>query len=132
MTLQIGWQHEGCKLAVGSHRRGVEDRVATKPRRLRPICAARRAVLRCLAMGNTAMRTVAFKLPAEMDQKLTRIAQRRGTSRSAVVREALEALGGLPARAAPSVTEVAADLVGALSGPSDLATSKRYLAGYGR
>jgi Arc/MetJ-type ribon-helix-helix transcriptional regulator len=83
-------------------------------------------------MGNTAMRTVTFKLPPDLDRKLTKAARQRRTSRSAVVREALEALGGAPEKAATSVTEAAGDLVGKLSGPSDLSSSTRHLAGYGR
>jgi Arc/MetJ-type ribon-helix-helix transcriptional regulator len=82
-------------------------------------------------MGNTAMRTVAFKLPPDLDRKLTELARRRRTSRSAVVREALEALGAPPGKLPASVTEAAGDLVGALSGATDLSTSKRHLAGYG-
>ena len=87
-------------------------------------------VLRLHPMRHTAMRAASFKLPAALDERLTTLARRRGTTRSAVVRDAIEALedkapGG-------SVTEAAGELVGALSGPRDLSTSPGHMAGYGR
>lgn len=84
-------------------------------------------------MGNTSMRPVSFKLPAALDERITRVARRRHTSPSAVVREALEAIGeGDASRGAQSVGEAAADLAGILTGPRDLSTSKKHMAGYGR
>ncbi|HLV22965.1 MAG TPA: ribbon-helix-helix domain-containing protein [Polyangiaceae bacterium] len=75
------------------------------------------------------MRTVSFKLPAELDEALDEIARRRGTSRSAVVREALEALAKGKRR---SITALAGKLVGSVDGPADLASDPRHLSGYGR
>jgi predicted transcriptional regulator len=75
------------------------------------------------------MRTVSFKLPAELDEALDQLARRRGTSRSDIVREAIEALakGGRQ-----SVRAVAGRLVGSLEGPTDLASNPKHLAGYGK
>jgi hypothetical protein len=81
-------------------------------------------------MGNTAMRAVSFKLPPELDDKLTETARRRGISRSAALREALEAFDAGPPPL--SVTEAAGKLVGSVSGPRDLSTSRRHMRGYGR
>jgi Arc/MetJ-type ribon-helix-helix transcriptional regulator len=74
------------------------------------------------------MRTVSFKLPADLDQALTELARRRRSSRSAVVREALERLAVSQPR---SVTALAGDLVGSVEGPGDLSTNRKYMAGFG-
>ncbi len=74
------------------------------------------------------MRTISLKLPDELDQRLETLAKRRRTSRSEVIRAALEAFE--PARA-ESFTAAAADLVGSLVGPKDLASAPRHMLGYG-
>lgn len=75
------------------------------------------------------MRTVSFKLPEDLDQALSEIARRKHSTRSAVVREAIEALtrvhGG-------SVLARAADLAGSVEGPADLSTSPKHMTGYGK
>jgi Arc/MetJ-type ribon-helix-helix transcriptional regulator len=78
---------------------------------------------------STPMRTVSFKLPRELDDALDELARSRGASRSALVREAIEALAKGKRR---SVTALAGDLVGSLEGPTDLATNKKHLGGYGK
>ena len=75
------------------------------------------------------MRAISLKLPEDLDRRLTELAERRKTSRSALLREALETFAAQPAR---SVTSVAGELVGSLDGPPDLSTASRHLAGYGR
>jgi len=75
------------------------------------------------------MRTVSFKLPAHLDETLDELARARGATRSALVREALEALAKGKRR---SVTALAGDLVGSVEGPTDLATNKKHLSGYGK
>ena len=75
------------------------------------------------------MRTVSFKLPGDLDDALSELARTRGASRSAVVREALEALAKGKRR---SVTSLAGDLVGSVDGPDDLATNRKHMSGYGR
>jgi predicted transcriptional regulator len=95
--------------------------------------SAEAMVLQCVPMGNTSMRPVSFKLPPALDERITRVARRRRMSRSALVREALEAIGeGVASGDVQSVGEAAADLAGALTGPRDLSTSKKHMAGYGR
>jgi Arc/MetJ-type ribon-helix-helix transcriptional regulator len=74
------------------------------------------------------MKTVSFKLPAALDKALTDLARRRRSSRSAVVREAVEALAKEDQL---SVTALAGDLVGSLSGPGDLSTNPKYMKGFG-
>lgn len=75
------------------------------------------------------MRTVSFKLPEDLDDALSELARSRGASRSAVVREALEALAKGKRR---SVAALAGDLVGSVDGPVDLATSRKHMSGYGK
>lgn len=82
-----------------------------------------------MSVLRSAMRTVSLKLPTSLDRQLDQLSQKRGTTRSALVREALEAYVSNPSK---SVTAAAADLVGALDGPKDLSTAKRHFAGYGR
>ncbi len=75
------------------------------------------------------MRTVSFKLPEDLDDALNELARTRHLSRSALVREALESLAKGNRR---SVTALAGELVGSVDGPSDLATNRKHMSGYGR
>lgn len=75
------------------------------------------------------MRTVSFKLPEALDDALSDLARRRKSSRSALVREALEHLASGGRR---SVTAVVDELIGAMDGPADLSTNPRHLSGYGK
>lgn len=74
------------------------------------------------------MRIVTVKIPEDLDRALDLLAERQGVSRSAVIRQALEALTGARSW---SVAALAADLAGTLSGPRDLSTSAKHLTGYG-
>ena len=75
------------------------------------------------------MRTVSFKLPDRLDDALSDLARRRKSSRSALVRAALEALATGARR---SVTAAVDELIGSLDGPADLSTNPRHMAGYGK
>lgn len=77
----------------------------------------------------TPMRTVSFKLSEQLDDALSDLARRRNSSRSALVREALQALATGGRR---SVTTVVDELVGSLDGPMDLSTNPKHMSGYGR
>ncbi len=74
------------------------------------------------------MRTVSFKLPPDLDERLSRLAKARRTSRSAVMREAL---ASLPPENGRTVTALAGDLIGSLEGPEDLSSNESHLDGYG-
>lgn len=79
------------------------------------------------------MENVAVKLPDDLYAKVVELSQRRGTAKSDVIRDALEtyfttAAGG----SQMSCTDLAGDLVGSVVGPSDLATNRKHLRGYGR
>ncbi len=75
------------------------------------------------------MRTVSFKLPEALDDALSELARRRKSSRSALVRDALEVLTSGGRR---SVTAAVDELIKALDGPTDLSTSPRHMGGYGK
>ena len=75
------------------------------------------------------MRTVSFKLPEQLDDALSDLARRRKSSRSALVREALE---GLASGGRRSVTATVDALLGPLDGPTDLSTNPRHMVGYGK
>ena len=75
------------------------------------------------------MRTVSFKLPEHLDDALSDLARRRKSSRSALVREALE---GLASGGRRSVTAAVDALVGPLDGPTDLSTNPKHMADYGQ
>lgn len=75
------------------------------------------------------MRAVSVKLSKRLDDALSDLARRRKSSRSALVREALEALATGKRR---SVTAVVDELVGALDGPPDLSTNLKHMNRYGK
>ena len=79
------------------------------------------------------MKTITVKLPDGVDARLTAAAQQRWTTKSAIVRAALDealARNGKAGRA--SALALARGLVGCVAGPGDLSTSKARLAGFGR
>ena len=71
------------------------------------------------------MRTISLKLPEHLDRALTELAKRRQASRSALLREAIEALTRADR---PTVGQLADDLAGS---PDDLSTSSEHMSGYG-
>ena len=79
------------------------------------------------------MKTLSLKLPDALDDELEDLAARKGTSKSAVIREALSGYLGRngPAKGT-SFAALAADLEGCVEGPDDLSFNPDYLAGYGR
>jgi metal-responsive CopG/Arc/MetJ family transcriptional regulator len=79
------------------------------------------------------MKTVSLKLAESLDEKISAVAQERGESKSAVVREALEAYLKNEKEIRPgSCLEMAKDLIGIVKGPPDLSFHKRHLKGFGK
>lgn len=79
------------------------------------------------------MRTLTIKLPDGLEAKVAALARRRRTSKSDVVRTALERLlASRDAAAAGSPLDVVRDLVGSVSGPKDLSFNKEHLRDFGR
>jgi Arc/MetJ-type ribon-helix-helix transcriptional regulator len=77
---------------------------------------------------------ITIKLPGSLEARLRHAVAHRRSTRSAVVREAIEAhlRASPPGRGRASCLDLAADLAGTLSGPSDLSSNRRRLRGYGR
>ena len=83
--------------------------------------------------NGTTMKIISFKLPEDVYAKLGALASEKKTTRSRLMRDALvEYLGRGGRRASGSVAELASDLVGSLSGPSDLSTNPKHLDDLGR
>jgi len=80
------------------------------------------------------MKTMSVKLPPVLEAKLKALVRERRTSKSEVVRAALEAYfarDGKPRKL--SALDLAGDLVGCLKGgPRDLSTNPKYMRGFGR
>ena len=78
------------------------------------------------------MKTLCLKLPPELDAQLTHTAQRNHTSKSKVVRKALEAyLNNCEQASKGSFLDLAEDLVGCVEGPDDLSGNPDYMTGFG-
>jgi predicted transcriptional regulator len=79
------------------------------------------------------MTTMSLKLPEAVAARLAAVARKRNQSKSAVVRAILdEGLAKSECAAEGSCLDVAAELAGCLTGPSDLSTHERHLRGYGK
>ncbi len=77
------------------------------------------------------MRTITVKLPKGLAERIDATVRRRGTTTSALVREALEdRLRSAAADAPRTCRELSADLEGSLSGPADLSSNANRLKGY--
>ena len=79
------------------------------------------------------MQTISLKLPDDLLAELDREARTRRVTKSALVRESLEAtLRRRPRRRAASCYDLARDLAGAVKGlPRDLAHNPKYMEGFG-
>jgi hypothetical protein len=79
------------------------------------------------------MKTVSLKLPARLDARLTVAARQGRTTKSAVVRKALDAyLNGKKPAKKGSFLELAGDLVGRLEGPGDLSCNPEHMRDFGK
>ena len=80
------------------------------------------------------MKAFTLKLPESLDHRLTHFArQQKGSSKSEVVRHAIEAyLNSSPQSAEPSGAVMATKWLGLLKGPSDLSTNPKHLDDFGR
>ncbi|MEX0704861.1 MAG: ribbon-helix-helix protein, CopG family [Planctomycetales bacterium] len=78
------------------------------------------------------MKTVSLRLSASLDSRLAEAARRRGTTKSALAREALATFleTGASARRL-STYDLAKDLCGSLEGPGDLSYNKEHMEGFG-
>jgi hypothetical protein len=79
------------------------------------------------------MKILTIKLSEPLHAKLISAARERGESRSALVREAIDAfIEGDDQPPHGSCLELAKDLVGSVKGPVDLSFNKKHMRGYGQ
>jgi len=80
------------------------------------------------------MNTVSVKLPKTLHNKITATAKRRGSSKSAIIREAVEDYFERNGAAASlSVADLARELMGCVDGgPPDLSYNKKHMKGFGK
>ena len=80
------------------------------------------------------MRTISLKIEETLDHRVTAVAAKRGVSKSAVIRAAIESYLGQQgsADARPgSALDLAGDLAGCLEGPGDLSHNPAHMDGFG-
>lgn len=82
------------------------------------------------------MKTITLRVPEVLESRIAGLARDRGTSKSAVVREAVETyLNEATEGRTGSMSERVEDLLGAIDGPhapTDLASNEKHLEGYGQ
>jgi predicted transcriptional regulator len=78
------------------------------------------------------MTTISLKIPAALERRLAHVAERKGTSRSAVIRDALEGFIERNTSRSGSCLAKAAELIGCVEGPADLSHNKKRLERFGR
>ena len=79
------------------------------------------------------MTPISLKMPRRLAAELSEAARRRGVSRSALIREALEAfLRAEKAEEPISALSRTADFAGAFPGPADLSVNRDYMRGFGQ
>lgn len=80
------------------------------------------------------MKTISLKLPESLDARLSKLARRRGASKSHVAREALEAFleNGQRRGNGPSALELASELCGCVEGTGDLSHNRKHMEGFGK
>ncbi|HEX8312269.1 MAG TPA: hypothetical protein VF614_13185 [Chthoniobacteraceae bacterium] len=79
------------------------------------------------------MTTISLKVSDRLGLRLSEEAQRRRTSKSALVRECVEKMLLAPSEdRAASCLDLAGDLAGCLKGPRDIAINRKYLDDFGQ
>jgi len=79
------------------------------------------------------MTNLSLKLPEAQDARLAALARKRKQTKSAIVREAIDALlDGVQSKKGLSCRDLAGDLIGCVEGPGDLSHNPKYMEGFGR
>jgi predicted DNA-binding protein len=77
--------------------------------------------------------TLKVTIPKKLEERLDAMARRRGESKSALVREAIERLvEELDKPMKGSVFELVSDLKGIGHGPRDLSSNPKHMRGFGK
>lgn len=79
------------------------------------------------------MKTLTVKIDKALENQLREIAAENGDTTSSVVRAALAEYVAKPHRQKKgNALDLVGDLAGSLTGPSDLATNKKHMKGFGK
>ncbi len=78
------------------------------------------------------MKTISLKISDSVGIKLSRIAEKRGTSKSELIRDAVEQIVANNTVCESSCLALAPDLIGCVEGPKDLSSNKIYMRGFGK
>lgn len=80
------------------------------------------------------MQVVTFKADEELVEKLDALADEQHTTRSQLIRSAIEEYVESEMRIAeaPSAYEAMKDVIGSVEGPEDLSTNPKYMEGFGQ
>ncbi|MBN1906926.1 MAG: ribbon-helix-helix protein, CopG family [Deltaproteobacteria bacterium] len=79
------------------------------------------------------MVNLSIKLPESLLERLDSVADKKGESRSVLLREAIEMIVNTDNKSCnDSCLELARDLAGSVNGPDDLSCNKDRLEGYGK
>lgn len=79
------------------------------------------------------MKTLSIKLSESLLERLDSTAAKKGESRSALLREAIENIINEKYKSqTESCLELAKDLAGSVSGPKDLSYNKNHMEDYGK
>ena len=82
-------------------------------------------------MEDEDMTTISLKVPEVLDFRLAQIAEKRGSSKSKLIRDALERMVATGCGRKCSCLSMASDLIGCVDGPSDLSHNKKHMKGFG-
>ena len=77
------------------------------------------------------MKTLSFRIPEYLDARIESLARRTSTSKSAVIRDAIEKMLAEDGARPSSRLDLIADLVGCVKGPGDLSWNKKHLDALG-
>ncbi|MFA6291055.1 MAG: ribbon-helix-helix protein, CopG family [Victivallales bacterium] len=77
------------------------------------------------------MTTISLKVPEALDFRLAQIAEKRGSSKSELIRSALERMVAKKPVQKCSCLSIASDLIGCVDGPADLSHNKKHMKGFG-
>jgi predicted DNA-binding protein len=84
-------------------------------------------------MARSSSEVLSVKIPRKVANRLRSIAKKSGRTKTEILLTALEhQLEREAESSAGSFLDAAQDLAGCIEGPSDLATKKRHLEGFGR
>ncbi|GMU62163.1 MAG: CopG family transcriptional regulator [Myxococcales bacterium] len=79
---------------------------------------------------STHLKTLSIKVPSSLSARVSRLARARGSTVSAIVREALEQYA--PSEGTSFATAARAYIGSVAGGPGDLSTNPKHLAGFGK